>query len=757
MKRKAGNKRRILSMSLLVGLMLCLSLVFAPLPIRAETSGAETDTTGTPAGQTDTSAEVSDTTTVSDTSVPDPVKSPAASSTAEESSSEETSSETEPAGPVYHEAVTIPLSSPFTYGSISEDTQLFFITAQKANVYGGAGATFPEVGYTQNLQAFRQLGTETGADGKTWIKILVELENESYEGYVEAGTGESKLLSAQGDAYAAYLGLLGFPESYASRLSAVHAKYPKWFFKPTLNGLDWTVVLDAESNPEYNVGNSLQYVSLGPSSYKSMEYDNFIWASNTWRRYDDGKWTLASDENVAFNLDPRNFLSPDTDSIFLFMNLTFDGTQTVDGVRAIVKGTFMDDAKHRFGETFSYPEELYNIGKTLGVSPYYLASSILQEVGPTGSGSVNGTYSGYPGIYNYYNIQAYAHDGMTPIQAGLRWASQGNTYQRPWNDRQKALRGGAEYFFFNYFERGQINFYYKRFNVLDPTSKFTHQYMTNISGAHSEALKFAAAYNETTRNSILSFDIPVFNNMPAEPCPQPTADGNPNTRLKSISLDGAALTPAFNMEVTSYTAAISKPEIKLSASTIDKKATVTGGGTLTLTEGENLITLTVTAENGDVREYQISIYYADPGNILPESMYRIHDGIIDGIEPGTNTEAFLAGITFEEGVNWSLTDAAGQEKGTGATMKTGDQIRIMAPNGAIWASLTVVIYGDVNGDGRISISDLIMLRDKILGDLSFSDIQALAADVTNDTRTSISDLIDIRDHILGEKVISQTR
>ena len=60
--------------------------------------------------------------------------------------------------------------------------------------------------------------------------------------------------------------------------------------------------------------------------------------------------------------------------------------------------------------------------KYSGLSAYYLASKIVQEVGgksPTAAGA-SGTNSKYPGIYNYYNIGA-----NTGAEDGLKWASSG--------------------------------------------------------------------------------------------------------------------------------------------------------------------------------------------------------------------------------------------------------------------------------------------------------------------------------------------
>lgn len=59
----------------------------------------------------------------------------------------------------------------------------------------------------------------------------------------------------------------------------------------------------------------------------------------------------------------------------------------------------------------------------------------------TTSIAVTGTNSSYPGIFNFYNIGATS--GSNPAVNGLKWASSGTTYLRPWTDRYRSIVGGA--------------------------------------------------------------------------------------------------------------------------------------------------------------------------------------------------------------------------------------------------------------------------------------------------------------------------
>ena len=262
-----------------------------------------------------------------------------------------------------------------------------------------------------------------------------------------------------------------------------------------------------------------------------------------------------------------------------------------------------------------YTDILMKAAEQSGVSPYVLASMIIQEQGRDGkSDLISGTSSTYPGYYNFFNIGAYAHDGMNAVTAGLKYASESGNGDRPWNSIEKAIIGGACAYGANYVSAGQDTFYLKKFNV-QGSNKYNHQYMTNVPAAANEGAKVAEAYSSAVKATSLEFKIPVYENMPENPCPQPTTDGNPNNKLKSITVDGFTMTPTFSMDTTSYDLIVdtSVASVNISAQTIDGNAKVTGTGTISLSDGLNSLVLTVTAENGSVREYKLNINRREGG------------------------------------------------------------------------------------------------------------------------------------------------
>lgn len=305
-----------------------------------------------------------------------------------------------------------------------------------------------------------------------------------------------------------------FPNSYKPYLQKLHAKYPNWEFKPLKTKLDFNDVVREENK------NNRSLVPLNSSSYIKSNIDgDYVTSLDQYVEKDSG-WVKATMPIVSYFVNPANFLNEK--HIFQFEDLNYDETiQTKEGVEAILKGTFMYNKKIEYINLVgdiekterTYSEEIMQGAITYGVSPYYLASKIRQEVGSEGSGSTSGNFLGFEGLYNFYNINAY--DSSNPIANGLKWAGGGTTYKRPWITPSLSIVGGAGYIHDTFIGKGQYTSYLQRFNV-NPNSgyeKYTHQYMTNIAGAASESANNYKAYaNIDMLSSKKTFWIPVYEN-----------------------------------------------------------------------------------------------------------------------------------------------------------------------------------------------------------------------------------------------------
>lgn len=304
--------------------------------------------------------------------------------------------------------------------------------------------------------------------------------------------------------------LAKFPTSYYSGLWLLHSLHPKYVFKPYNTGLDYNNVMENEDNRDRNLANMNSHPG---------------WVVESSPVYDGGGWKQARSSVVSYFVDPRNFLDPK--SVFQFESLSFnESAQTVDGVRSMVKGSFLDDP------SIDYAQIIYDAGKTANMSPYFLASRILQEMGYQGESLLcHGTLPGYEGYYNFYNI------GSTPDPSvengalinGAKYAMWGKdaasktiteeeeALMLPWDSVEKAITGGALWMASRYTAVGQDTLYFQKFDVIDnEDGLYEHQYAQNVSMAYSEGRRYFSSYASVGMvDESFIFVIPVYANLPS--------------------------------------------------------------------------------------------------------------------------------------------------------------------------------------------------------------------------------------------------
>ncbi|MCD8082126.1 MAG: SH3 domain-containing protein [Clostridiales bacterium] len=327
----------------------------------------------------------------------------------------------------------------------------------------------------------------------------------------------------------------------------------------------------------------------------------------------------------------------------------------------------------------SYADIIMNAAASSGVSPYVIAAMIIQEQGSDGHGnSISGTYSGYSGYYNYFNIGAYASDGMTAVERGLWYASQSGSYNRPWTSPEASIIGGAMFYGTNYVSAGQNTLYLKKFNV-QGENIYKHQYMTYVEAAASEGSIYGEGFSDAVKNTALNFSIPVYSNMPETACALPTADGSPNNRLSSLTVDGFTLTPTFAGDTESYNLIVdtSVSSVTVRASAVDSGAAVSGAGVIAIQDATS-IPITVTAENGSQRTYMIYVARQSGGSTYSGSAAASSDtGSSVSTEsspvvgPGVSTTPAADTTSASESPSVSLTPETGVSPGSDADATSG--------------------------------------------------------------------------------------
>ena len=473
------------------------------------------------------------------------------------------------------------------------------------------------------------LAEQTGSDGYVWYQMNVNgTIGWARSDFISVTTTDVPPTNVPTNQdFEAYLNAQGFPESYKEKLRTLHAQYPNWVFEAQHVGLTWDEVIAEESvNPTTLKPRNLVYTS-SISSWKSVERDDYNWSTGVWKGYDTSAWVAASTEIIQYYMDPRNLL--DDSSVFQFLKQSYDPNMDyTSSLTSMVQGTFLAGSFSENGATKSYVTALIEAAAQSGVSPYTIATIIIQEQGSDGGG---GCISGTEGYYNFFNVGAYPQGTMSAVQRGIWYAQQTDASTlRPWNTRTKSIAGGATIYGENYIKVGQDTIYLKKFDVVKTGGLYNHQYMTNIQGATSEGQILSGAYDAQARNSKLVFKIPVYENMPSTACAKPTGSGQPNQLLQSISVSGSAMSPAFNMYQMSYT--VSVPEdansVTISATAKNPGAVIAGAGTIAIGTGTPSLKVTVTVPNVSTNTYTLNIARGLSGWILDGNgwWYRNADG-----------------------------------------------------------------------------------------------------------------------------------
>ena len=284
-----------------------------------------------------------------------------------------------------------------------------------------------------------------------------------------------------------------FPDSYRDSLLKILSSHPNWVFVP--QKVDSTLAQAVNAQYEDKNRNWVYYTVK--DAYKGGKINN--------------TWYYASKTGLNYYMNPANFVGSEQ-NIFMFEQLTYNASyQTESGVQSVLNGTFMSGGIPGEGKT--YAKAFAEIGSRLKVSPYHLAARVYQEQGKGTSPLISGTYPGYEGYYNYFNIQATGSSNSDIYKNGLSYAK-----NQGWNTRYKSLEGGAKFDSKNYILAGQDTPYLEKYNVVKKT--YWHQYMQNASAPLTEAQKVYSMYkNSGALNNPFVFKIPVYSGDKISPAP----------------------------------------------------------------------------------------------------------------------------------------------------------------------------------------------------------------------------------------------
>ena len=589
----------------------------------------------------------------------------------------------------------------------------------------------------------------TSADGK-WRQVVTP---SGVTGWCTAAYIRINATYQTDEEFEAYLTAQGFPEDYKVALRTLRAHYPNWVFEAKVLPMTFAEAVAAESEVLKNSLNVNDY----PESWLSMEYGAYNWTTGKYVEMDSGGWVTPTADIIAYYMDPRNWL--DFTYIFQFEDLLYSDKHTVEGLKAILPTKYD-----------GYAADVLKAAKGANVNAYPRATRMTQE-----GTKIDGTWPGYEGYYNFFNIGAYAGSQHGSYQGAV---TNGAIYAKKqgWDTPYKCILGSAQQLGKNYIHKGQNTIYYQKFNVAGE-NLYNHQYMSNVNAPTAESKIRANKATQEEMAGGMTFIIPVYREMPETPAPKPSETGNNNNFLDSLTVEGFTLSPTFDRYTMEYAVEVTEETtaITIAAVTNSKDAVLTGTGTIDLHKGENLIPVTVTATSGAVRTYTLSVFCeadvpVDPPDVPPDippdnppdvppdppvtptptvssAAYGLQD-MVTGVEPNTTVADFIAALTVTDGTAKVFATDGTTEKAEGI-LATGDILNVYDNDGTVCITLPVILYGDVNGDGKINSQDLRRAQRHILGVGAMEGHPLTAADVNRDGKVNSQDLRQTQRHILG--------
>ena len=131
--------------------------------------------------------------------------------------------------------------------------------------------------------------------------------------------------------------------------------------------------------------------------------------------------------------------------------------------------------------------------------------------------------------------------------------------------------------------------------------------------------------------------------------------------------------------------------------------------------------------------------------LVSKSTYKINDALLTNVKAATKVSTLLGQF---QNSGLEVLDQNGK-KITGNTIAaTGSKINLYS-DGKLIDTLTVVVPGDLNGDGTVDSTDYLKVKAAFLGNAKLSKVEESAADVDTSGTVDTTDYMRIKAHMLG--------
>jgi predicted RNA-binding protein len=138
--------------------------------------------------------------------------------------------------------------------------------------------------------------------------------------------------------------------------------------------------------------------------------------------------------------------------------------------------------------------------------------------------------------------------------------------------------------------------------------------------------------------------------------------------------------------------------------------------------------------------------------------YTLNSQYLSNVNPGTDGSTFTGNFSIPDNLTYRLKNAQGNEITGTAKVGTGSTVTFTDLKSGDSLTYSVVIIGDVTGDGVINAQDLLDLKKKILGLKDYSGAFIIAGNMNKDNQNKVDamDILPLKKHLLGLLLITQS-
>ena len=521
-----------------------------------------------------------------------------------------------------------------------------------------------------------------------------------------------------------------------SMIQNLKNQYPNWNFKILYTDLEWSSVISGEYQGH---GSSPKNLVQKSANYQG----EWICPICGDRPYDNGTWRCASEQAIAYMMDPRNSLNPS--DIFQFEELTNPGCDMAS-LQSMTEGTFLK----------GHEQGILDTANNYNVNAYYIVARIIQEQSANGSALV----SGESGYYNAFNIGASGNTTADIIANGLAYAQ-----KKGWTTLEASISGGISFVADNYIKQGQNTLYLQKFNVTTNSGgPYNHQYQQNIMAAQSEGNTLRRTYADiNSTSSSHTFIIPVYKNMPSEPAARPNAssDATVSSDLVRVNVEQSLrIRNAPNGNTTVGWLYTDEVVTRL------EKATTKVNGTYWDKIQKSNGTVGYAARETYENETPYKLYLVplnenqNPGTENPSNPGDSGNNGGTSQDPSSTEKVKIDETTKTitvkpEVIAQDILDAFG---GTAKIVKADgnyleNEKSVIGTGYIVEDIYTVIKKGDANGDGIVNSFDYIRIMNYIMNTKEEDNYQKQASDANNDGKVDSFDYIRVMNYIMGTKNI----